>query len=417
MATFFIKTFGCAYNQADSETMAAVLAEAGHSRAEIRTADVVIANTCSVKTPTQDKILNFLQTVNKPLVVAGCLVQAMPGAVEEAVPGASLVGTFAHSKIAEAVEAAAKGEKAVFLGRETRPALSALPVGKIAIVKIAEGCASSCSFCQTKLARGALRSNQPKEIVRATEEAIAAGAKEIRLTAQDTGCYGKDIGSSLSGLMESVCSIDGDFMVRIGMMNPQHFAGDAAGLLRTFSNPKVYKLLHLPVQNGSDRVLAEMNRGHTAMDFESLAAAFRKKFPQASIETDVIVGYPSETEEDFAKTIALVGRVRPDMTNVSKFYARPGTRAALLRPLPTAVVKQRSAECSAAGKHAALAKHKEFIGRTLRVLVTQKAGRFLAGRTKEYRKVLVKTRKARLGEWADARITAAAVCHLVGETA
>lgn len=419
MAKFFLKTFGCAYNQADSEAMAAALSGAGHlPAAGAADADAVIVNTCSVKTPTENKAIDFIKRVEKPVLVTGCLAQATPATVERKAPRASILGIFAQPRVAQAFMETANGHKIKWMEKETAPRLSATVDGAVARVRISSGCVSACSFCQTRLARGRLQSHPVTEIRRTVEEAVAAGAKEIRLTAQDTGCYGMDSGSSLPELVEAVSSVPGDFMARVGMMNPGR-AIELDGLVSALGRRKVFKFIHAPVQSGSDAVLADMKRDHSAADFEELVSRLRKRFPDAGVETDVIVGYPTETEGDFAETMELLKRVRPDMVNVSKFYPRLGTEAAGLKPLPSEVVKERSAACSRLCRAIALERHCALVGKRVRALVVEKAsqrggvaGALVVARTMQYYKVLA---RAEPGEWIDVKITSAGVCDLRGE--
>ncbi len=413
MAKFFLKTFGCTYNQADSEAAAMLLSAAGHSPAGLSEADAVVVNTCSVKTPTQNKVIAFLKRVKKPLLVTGCLAQTMPWMIEKHIPAASVLGTFAQADVAAALEETLAGRKVKWLEKKNQPPLSATVDGVVARVRIASGCLSACSFCQTRLARGGLRSRSITEVRRVVEKAVEEGAKEIRLTAQDTGCYGMDNCSSLPELLEAISSIRGNFMVRVGMMNPQHTTNCFEELLAAFGDEKIFKFLHVPVQSGSDSVLESMGRGHSVKDFEKIVSGFRKKFPESTVATDVITGYPTEAHGDFLKTLDLLKRVQPDVVNVSRFCPRPGTRAAELPPLPDRVVKERSRKCFVLCRRIAFEKNKSLVGKHFEVLATEKTRNAAAGRTRGYKTVLV--REAVLGEWIDARITSAGPCHLLGE--
>ncbi len=214
----------------------------------------------------------------------------------------------------------------------------------VGIVEIASGCMSECTFCQTKLARGDLQSYRLGDIVRQVSYEIKDGCKEIWLTSTDNGCYGLDIGTNLPELVSKVSDIPHEFMIRVGMMNPMYMPKIKSDLLKSFENDKVFKFLHVPVQSGSDRVLHEMKRGHTAGTFRDVVKRFRSKFPRFTISTDIIVGFPGETKQDFQSTVELITETRPDVVNLSKYSQRPGTPAAERIQIPVAEVKNRSKE-------------------------------------------------------------------------
>ncbi len=387
----FIKTYGCTFNHADSDRMAAILAAAGHETADGESdADVVVLNTCSVKSATQEKIRHRIAHARRPLVVAGCIAQVMPGFIERNNPSASIVGTFAQGRIADAVEAAAAGSKIRAVEDNGLPAGLYAGNGVFARVQINSGCASACSFCSTKLARGAVRSYRPSEIVEAVRKAVAAGAKEIQLASQDTGAYGLDCGLALPELLERVCGVEGEFRMRVGMLNPQHFLRLEKPLLEVFAgNGKLFKFFHIPFQSGSDRVLESMRRGYTAAQAWRAVEGVTAVFPDAVLGTDVIVGYPSETEGDFEETLEFLRKAEFDVVNVSKFSPRPGTPAARLKQLDNRVVKKRSEAASALARSLSLEKNRRFAGSAAGVLVTEKRRNGVSGRTDDYMQVVI----------------------------
>ncbi|MBI5036670.1 MiaB/RimO family radical SAM methylthiotransferase, partial [Candidatus Micrarchaeota archaeon] len=292
-----LRTFGCTYNMADSDALKEKLSLAGHEFVQEKEADIVIFNTCSVKDATEQKALHLIKKEKKPLVVTGCLA-ASPEKIGKANASASVVGTFSQDKIADAVEAAAKGERAKFLGKTGRLENALSVSGLIGRIRISTGCLGACAYCQTKLARGNLESFPIKNLRFLAEQTVAHGAKEIQLTSQDCACYGLDIGESLPPLVNAISSIEGDFRVRVGMGNPDHFKRFFPSFLDAVSSEKVYNFAHIPVQSGSDHVLRQMSRAYTSDDFTSLVSDFRKKFPDGMVATDVIVGYPTETGAD-----------------------------------------------------------------------------------------------------------------------
>ncbi len=420
-----VKTYGCTFNQADSDAIIKRLAEGLQGARFVqsdRTADVVIINSCSVKEATEQKILfeiKRLGLAKKPVVVCGCLAQATPDLVQNANSRAVVVGTFSYDSLSAAVAAALKGEQFARTGRGKELPLVVARDGAVARVQICRGCLGSCSYCSTKLARGGLASHPIKEIVRQVEKAVFGGAREVQLTAQDTGCYGFDLepGRDLADLLGAVCAIEGDFRVRVGMMNPEHALKILSRLLKAFENQKVYKFLHLPVQSGSDDVLKQMRREYSAKDFLKVVRAFRKKFPGLTLATDVIVGFPTEAGKDFEETAALVRRIRPEVCNVSKYSSRPKTPAHKLRQLPNLQVKRRSEVLSALCRRISLESNEKMVGSERSVLFTGKTAAGISGRAENYKPVSIPAADAarhrlKPGDFALVKITGAGPSHL-----
>jgi len=351
MPAVFIETFGCAANQADSEFIAGLLERAGFTTAaSSEAADVVVLNTCIVKTPTENRIvrrMHALAAAGTPLVVAGCMSKASQRRIESIAPHASIVGPDSLSHVTDAAAAALAGRKVIFVSddRANKPGLPRVRrKADVGIVPIAIGCLGECGYCATKFARGKLKSYPIDCVVRDTEALVADGCKEIWLTSEDNSAYGTDIGTNLAEVIDAVSKVPGDFKIRVGMMNPTYIRDKKllSALIEAYKDSKVSKFLHVPVQSGSDRILRAMKRGYTVSDFEKIVAAFRAEIPDVYISTDVIVGFPSESEGDFEKTIELLERVKPDKVNLSKFGARPGTEATKMPQLPAATISERS---------------------------------------------------------------------------
>ncbi|MFH1056615.1 MAG: tRNA (N(6)-L-threonylcarbamoyladenosine(37)-C(2))-methylthiotransferase [Candidatus Micrarchaeota archaeon] len=412
----YIKTYGCTFNQADSDRMALLLKEHANEITETEEqADVIVLNSCSVKDATQQKILWKASHTAKPLVIAGCLVQATPKIVGRHNPSASLIGTFSQGSIAEAVQAAFEGKRLVLTSNNGIPRLNPTVEGVISRIQVNAGCASSCTFCSTKLARGGVKSYRPREVIETIERMVSLGAREIQLTSQDTGAYGMDCGVTLPQLLERICEIPGNFKVRVGMLNPQHFLRLEEKLLQAFGNGKVYKFFHIPVQSASDSVLKHMRRGYSSEQAERAVESVRKKFPNAVLGTDIIVGYPTESKEDFEETLEFLKRERFDVVNVSKYSARPKTIAAGLKQLDNKEVKKRSEVTSALVRRISLEKNKKLVGTQAYVLVTEKDGKGAGGRTGEYRKVVLK--RGKLGETVRVKVAGARIGCLIGTRA
>jgi threonylcarbamoyladenosine tRNA methylthiotransferase CDKAL1 len=209
-------------------------------------------------------------------------------------------------------------------------------------VKIAQGCQGSCSYCIVKLIKGPIKSRSVEAIIKDVEHRIQHGAKQIFLTAQDGGAYGLDSGCRLPELIEALVGLNYDFRLRIGMMNVSSIQDIVEDLLQAFKHPKVYKFLHLPVQSGSDRVLELMERGYTVSDFKGIVARFRRVYRDITLSTDFIVGFPTETSEDFQSTMQLLGETRPLKVNITRFSKRKGTSAFIFEPVVGRIAKERS---------------------------------------------------------------------------
>jgi len=341
MKKIYIKTFGCQANIHDSEIMAGILKEKGYKIINNKdSADIIILNSCSVKNKTQSRELQYIKdNQDKELFVGGCLTKTLN--IKKKFPNIKAVfDTNSITKIAEIIES----KKDTF--SKTKEIKLNLPTVRknknIAIIVIQEGCTNNCSFCATKLSRGILNSYRIGDIKRELEKAVKEGCKRINLTGQDTGAYGLDIKTSLPNLLKELITVKGNYQIRVGMMNPWHTKRIMNDLIKIYSSDKIMKFLHIPVQSGSDKVLKEMSRTHSVKDFKETVSKFRKEFPEISICTDIIVGYPTETEKDFKQTIKLIKEIEPEVLNISMFASRPNTRASKLKQLTSEVIKDRS---------------------------------------------------------------------------
>ena len=335
----FVKSFGCSANLADGEVLAGCLAKAGYELADSASeASVVVYNTCAVKGPTENRIVEILRRVpkGKKVIVAGCLPLISFERLCREVRFDGAVGPAAGEGIVEVVRRVMQGEKVVALegALNAKPELS-LPRLRgnpvVSVVPVNYGCLGACAYCCVVFARGHLRSYTIKEVAERVRKDVAAGAREFWVTSQDTACYGRDIGTNLAALLDAVCDIEGDFKVRVGMMTPNMVTDILDDLIDAFKSEKVFKFVHLPVQSGDDVVLRRMRRFYTVSEFKEVVNAFRRVFPEVTLATDVICGFPGESREAFANTLRLIGEVKPDIVNVSKFFARPRTAAADMR--------------------------------------------------------------------------------------
>jgi len=413
----YIETYGCALNRGDSAIMATVLSERGHEITDnLNEAEVVIINTCAVRLETEERMkqrIRELRRTGKRLVVAGCLAGALPATVSALAPEASMLGPQAVERIAEVVESSERqmileGTKAVRVPR--------IFEGKIFIVPIADGCAGECSFCITKLARRKLRSYPMREIVEAVKEAVAKGAVEVELTAQDTAAYGLDLGGKvrLPDLVGKVAEIEGNFMVRVGMMTPEQAMSIVDGLVEALNMEKVYKFVHLPVQSGSDKVLKLMNRKYTIDEYKRLVKELRSKVSGLSVATDIIVGHPGEDEEDFQQTLDLMKELRFERIHLAMYSVRPNTVSAGLPQVPDSVKKERMKTAMGLYESIAYDIHSEYVGKTVEVLTTELGRKgSVIGRLRNYIPVVVKNESS-LGNWVKVVIEEASFYDLRG---
>lgn len=394
----WIEAYGCSASMADSEMIGGILKEAGYEIATKRSESALnLIVTCSVKDTTEHKMMSRIRTMvksGKPLVVAGCLPKADKAKIESASSSASLIGPNSIDKAPDAVRSALSGDRLVALkdsqlDKVNIPRVRLNPV--ISIVEIANGCMSECTFCQTKIAKGWLRSYRIGDIVRQIKSDIKSGCKEVWLSSTDNGCYGRDIDSNLVDLLQACCSIEGNFKIRVGMMNPMYLPAILDRMVRLFcENDKLFKFLHIPVQSGSNRVLRKMKRGHTSKTFIDIVQAFRDRIPEMTISTDIIVGFPSETEDDFKQTIDLLERSEPDTVNISRYAARPKTEASGWKEMKVSsqVSKERSEYLHTLTRK--IAKKRNSLWREWQgEIVIDETGKVMQGRNYAYKPVVI----------------------------
>ncbi len=416
MVKVAITTQGCSHNYSDSEHMAGLLKQAGHELVDEDNAEVVLFNTCTVKTPTENtflRTLNQIKKLNKKIVIGGCIPQAEPTRFTNY----SLIGTRQLDSVVEIVEKTAHGERVQLLTRNALPMLSAPKVRRnplIETIPISIGCLSACSFCKTKHARGALESYPVDTIVNKVREVTNECVKEIWLTSEDTGCYGFDKGANAAHLLKEICKIKKYFKIRFGMGNPDHIVQIKEELIDAYRDEKVYKFLHIPVQSGNNGILRQMKRNYTVEQFQEIVAAFRQAFPRIVIATDVICGFPGETEEQFMDTIQLLEEVKPDVMNISRFWARQGTAAAQMEQLHSGEIKKRSRMLTDVCERISLEKNKQWIGWKGTVFINEQGkNNTLVGRNFAYKPVVVRG-NYKLGEALEFEIVDAGEWDLKG---
>jgi MiaB-like tRNA modifying enzyme len=411
---------------ADGEVLAGCLVEAGYRLVDdVANADVVIYNTCAVKGPTENRMINILKRVpkGKKLIVVGCLPLINFERLQREVRFNGVAGPALGEKIVDVVGAVLKGEKVLVLegAEKAKPSLS-LPRIRlnpvIGVIPISYGCLGSCAYCCVVFARGRLRSYRISDIVERVKADLTAGVREFWLTSQDTACYGIDIGANLAELIKAVCAVRGDFKVRVGMMTPNMVLKILKDLIEAFKDKKVFKFIHLPVQNGDDQVLKSMRRFYTVAEFKKLIETFRAAFPKITIATDFICGFPGENKEAFEKTLQLMEDVKPDIVNISKFFARPGTPAAKMEnTIPYSEIKERSTALSHLAAKIALEKNLEWSNWEGEILIDEygKVSGSWIGRNFSYKPIAVKSNENLLGKVVHVRISNVFPTYLEGE--
>eukprot|EP00300_Choanocystis_sp_HF-7_P041420 c8143_g1_i1.p1 GENE.c8143_g1_i1~~c8143_g1_i1.p1 ORF type:complete len:593 (+),score=136.57 c8143_g1_i1:259-1779(+) len=419
----------------DGEYMAGLLASEGYRITDTPTeADVWVLNSCTVKNPSQDVFVNEIASghaENKKLVVAGCVPQGDPK--NSSWNGLSIVGVQEIDRIVEVVEETLKGNTVVALAqkkvaRESDPRRkrkaggAALNLPKIRrnplieIIPINTGCLNQCTYCKTKHARGDLGSYPIQEIVDRVKQVVMEGVVEIWLTSEDTGTYGRDIDTDLPTLLWSVVAeIPEGVMLRLGMTNPPYILEHLEQVSKILNHPRVYSFLHVPVQAASDHVLEDMRRKYTLADFEQVFDYLNERVPGVTVATDVICGFPTETAEDFDRTLDLVNRKRFRVLHISQFYPRPGTPAARLPRVPTKEVKRRSRAITEMFNSYLPYGHR--LGEQLKVLVTEysKDGVHMVGHSKAYEQILIPIDDALLGKMVLVQVVETAKWHMVGK--
>ena len=418
----YVKSFGCSANLADGEVIAGCLSKAGFEVVdEPQDAEILLYNTCAVKSPTENRVIDILKKApkDKRLIVTGCLPLINFERLKNEVEFDGVTGPAPGAKIVEILCRVAAGEKVVYLLGVSKPSLCLprIPVNPVvSIVPINYGCLGNCSYCCVHFARGRLRSYLIDEIVERVKQDLVSGAREVWLTSQDTACYGKDIGASLADLLRRICEIEGEFFVRVGMMNPNHVMEMLDELVETYKCGRVFKFLHLPVQSGDDEVLELMNRRYTVEEFKTVVQAFREEIPRLTLSTDVICGFPGESREAFEQTKKLVREVQPDIVNVSKFFSRPRTPAEKMVSLPPKEVKMRSKEVAELSKKISFEKNRAWINWEGTALFDERGkGESWMGRNFAYKPVVVKDGKSLVGNFVQVRVVNAFSTYLEAE--
>jgi len=413
VARYHIETYGCTSNRGESREIERRLRDAGHYRVDgPDAADVAILNTCTVVEKTERNMLDRateLSEATADLFVTGCMALAQ---------GEAFDGLEAQVLHWDEVPTAVTNGECPTTTPDAKPVLE----GVIGILPIARGCMSDCSYCITKQATGKIDSPPIAENVEKARALVHAGAKELRITGQDTGVYGWDTGErSLHRLLEEICAIDGEFRVRVGMANPKGVHGIREELAAVFAaNDELYNFLHAPVQSGSDDVLGDMRRQHQVEEYLEVVEAFDSALPYWTLSTDFIVGFPTETDHDHEQSMALIRETRPEKLNVTRFSKRPGTDAADMKGLGGTVKKERSKAMSELKMQVVGQAYESMVGETREdvLVVEQGTGDSVKCRDGAYRQLIVRNASEHglePGQFIDCEITSANTVYAFAE--
>ncbi|CAH1155647.1 unnamed protein product [Phaedon cochleariae] len=423
-----IKTWGCAHNNSDSEYMAGQLAAYGYQLTDNKSeADLILLNSCTVKNPAEDHFRNEIESArqqSKHIVLAGCVTQGAPKS--SFVQGLSIIGVQQIDRVVEVVEETLKGNTVKLLGtkkingKKIGGASLLLPKVRrnplIEIIAINTGCLNQCTYCKTKHARGDLGSYPPEEIVARAKQAFEEGVVEIWLTSEDTGAYGRDIGTSLPELLwQLVEVIPKGCRLRLGMTNPPYILEHLEEIAKIMGNPRVYSFLHVPVQSGSDQVLADMKREYCRSEFEHVVDFLQERVPGMTIATDIICGFPTETEKDFEETLSLCKKYKFPSLFINQFFPRPGTPAALMPKVPTQEVKKRTKMLTELFHSYQPYDHK--LGDVHEVLATEISHdkKHYVAHNEYYQQVLIPMREEYMGKLIKVKIISATKFCMIGE--
>jgi tRNA-2-methylthio-N6-dimethylallyladenosine synthase len=432
---FLIRTFGCQMNEHDSERIRGLLGLEGMMPTEdLEEAGVVVLNTCAIRENADNRLygnLGHLKPVKKRnpalrIVVAGCLAQKDQGLIQRRAPWVDVVvGTHALPRLLELLRESEERGPQMDVEEYTEVFPSALPAARSdpfrAWVSIAPGCDNSCTFCIVPLVRGPQRSRPVDEVVAEVRALAARGVVEVTLLGQNVNTYGRDATDPNSsrrprfaGLLRRVDRIEGIRRIRFTSPHPHDFTPDVVEAIADC--PSVCEHIHFPLQSGSDAVLKLMRRSYRRERYLAWLERIREAVPGIGVTTDIIVGFPGETEADFAQTLDVVRQARFDGAYTFQFSPRPGTRAASFpNQVPADVVQERFERLVGLQEGISLELAQQHVGRSFEILVEGpgRKGGSIQGRTRTNRIVHL-SEGVEPGTFVQARVHAAGPHHLLG---
>ena len=433
--TAYVETYGCQQNEADSEKLRGYLSQCGYAiGTQAEGADVVIMNTCAIREHAEQRVFGNLGALThtkrrhpgQKIFLCGCMAgeERVSKRVRESYPHVD--GVFSTHHLWQFPEilysVLTTGKRVFYVQDEPGSIAEGIPQvrdsGLKAWVSIMYGCNNFCTYCIVPYVRGRERSRQPEYILEECRRLIENGAKEITLLGQNVNSYGKDlgIGMDFADLLARIAQLPGDFLIRFMTSHPRDASRKLFDTMARY--PKIAKQLHLPFQSGSSRVLKAMNRHYDRETYLEKVNYAKSVMPQLVLTSDVIVGFPGETEEEFEETVSLIQQVHYDSLFTFIFSPRVGTPAASMDdPTPKAEKSRRFDRLCAVQNAISEEIHTGYIGRELRCLVDGREGEKLTARTEGGRLVRFAGEDALIGSFRKLKITGATTWSLVGELA
>ncbi len=422
MKKYYIRTFGCQMNVNDSQKMAGMLKQLGYEPARSwEDADIILVNTCSVREKPDQKVLSTLGEYKKIkkkkpdaiIGVCGCLAQRAGHELLQKAPFVDMVfGTTNIHHLPQLLEEALKGNKAVEILEEidaNETELDKYPTVRdnpyTAYITIIRGCDKKCTYCIVPYTRGRERSRRIGDILREVQELVEDGVKEIHLIGQNVTAYGKDLGDvKFWELLYAVADIDGVERIRFTTGHPRDLDEDTIKAMADI--PQVCEYLHLPIQAGSDKILKAMDRGYTQKEYLQKIELLKKYIPEIALSTDIIVGFPGETYEDYLETIKVLKEVEYDQVFAFKYSPRPGTPAAEMEQTENPEeIGKRLNDLIQLQKEISMKKNLAYEGKIVEVLVEEEKDGKLVGRTRTNKLVYFEGGNNLLGKLVNVKIT------------
>ncbi len=429
----YVETYGCQQNEADSERIRGLLAQSGYEIVqEAEGADVVVMNTCAIREHAEQRVFGNLGALvhtkrrhpGQKIFLCGCM--AGEQIVWERIKKSyhHVDGVFSTHHLWQFPEilwnVLSKGKRQFYVEDEPGSIAEGLPQvrdNKLkAWVSIMYGCNNFCTYCIVPYVRGRERSRKPEDILNECKELIASGIREITLLGQNVNSYGKDLdcGVDFSDLLAMIAELDGDFLIRFMTSHPRDAGQKLFDTMAKY--PKIAKQLHLPFQSGSSRVLKAMNRHYDREKYLSLVSYAKSVMPELVLTSDVIVGFPGETEDEFEETISLIEKVRYDALFTFIFSPRHGTPAASMDdPTPKEEKNRRFDKLCAVQNRISEEIHNAYVGKTMRCLVDGADGALLTARTEGGRLVRFPGEESLIGTYQNIAITGSTTWSLTGE--